>query len=117
MTDESEPNPVFPGYPPPANFRLFLEGFIGQAMVALGKLPHPATNQSEVSIPWAKYFIDLLGLLEEKTRGNLEKDEQAILEGQLSMLRLTFVETQKEAAAQGETSSAGDDEGDAAGDS
>ena len=108
--ESTEPEPES-FLPPPANFRLFLEGFIAQAMVSLGKLPHPTTHKSKVNLAWAKYFIDLLGLMQEKTKGNLEKAEEGLLEGQLSMLRLTFVETKKAAESQ-----AGEGEGDTSAD-
>ncbi|MFQ5507414.1 MAG: DUF1844 domain-containing protein [Planctomycetota bacterium] len=103
MSDSRDESGEVPGgdvpYPPPADFRLFLEGFIGQALVSLGKIPHPVTQQTEVNLPWAKYFIDLLGLLDEKTRGNLDKEEESMLRSQISMLRLTYVDTQKEAGS------------------
>ena len=86
--------------PPPVDFRLFLEGFVGQALVAMGKIPHPVTGKTETDLAWARYFIDLLGLLETKTKGNLDEAEARVLEQQLSTLRLTFVETKKEAEAE-----------------
>ena len=97
MTEEKEEKLEL-GYPPPVNFRFFLEGLIGQAWASLGKIPHPATGESKIDLPWAKYFIDMLGLIQEKTRGNLEDDEKSQLEGMLSSLRLTFIDVQKEAA-------------------
>ncbi len=88
--------------PPPVDFRLFLEGFVGQALVAMGKLPHPVTNETRVDLPWARYFIDLLDLLKKKTAGNLDAAEERVFEQQLAMLRLTFVEVQKEHGGKGE---------------
>ncbi|GEM_PF-2604564 len=81
--------------PPPVDFRLFIEGFVGQALVALGKIPHPVTGETSVELPWARYFIDILGMLEEKTQGNLDKELASLLESRLTMLRMTFVDMQK----------------------
>ena len=87
-------------YPPPANFRLFLESLLSQAWVALGKFPNPMTGESQFDEAWARYYIDMVGLIEEKTMGNLDKDEEKLIEVNLSSLRLTFVEEQK---SKGET--------------
>ena len=85
-------------YPPPANFRLFLESLLSQAWVALGKFPNPMTGESSFDEAWARYYIDMVGILEEKTKGNLDKDEARLMEVNLSSLRLTFVEEQKNLA-------------------
>jgi len=82
-------------YPPPANFRLFLESLLSQAWVALGKFPNPMTGETQFEEAWARYYIDMVGLIEDKTKGNLEKDEAQLIEVNLSSLRLTFVEEQK----------------------
>ncbi len=81
--------------PPPVDFRLFIEGFVGQALVALGKIPNPVSGETSVALPWARYFIDILGMLEDKTQGNLDKETAGLLESRLTMLRMTFVDTQK----------------------
>jgi hypothetical protein len=81
--------------PPPIDFNLFIEGFVGQALVALGKIPHPVTGETKVELPWARYFIDILGMLDEKTRGNLDKETAGLLESRLTMLRMTYVDMQK----------------------
>ncbi len=82
--------------PPPSDFRLFIQGFVGQAMMAMGKVPNPMTGETKVELPWASYFIDLIAMLDEKTSGNLSREEASFLESQLEMLRLTYVETAKE---------------------
>lgn len=82
-------------YPPPANFRLFLESLLSQAWVALGKFPNPMTGESQFDEAWARYYIDMVGILEDKTQGNLDKDEEKLLEVNLSSLRLTFIQEQK----------------------
>jgi hypothetical protein len=77
--------------PPPVDFRLLCEGFASQALVHMGKLQNPLTGETDRDLTWAKYFIDLLGLLETKTRGNLTDEESRLLATSLSTLRLTFV--------------------------
>jgi hypothetical protein len=62
------------------------------AMMLLGKAPHPETGQHIRDLEGAKMFIDQLEMLEVKTKGNLEKQEQALLKQSLTMLRLAFVE-------------------------
>ena len=58
----------------------------------LGYVPDPYTGQAMVSLEYAKLHIDLLGILELKTKGNLSEDEAAALEKTVSQLRMAFVE-------------------------
>ncbi len=69
-----------------------------QAMVALGLLPNPATRKAEKELPLARYFIDLIGVLEKKTAGNLDRDEAAALDETLHTLRMAYVQRSKETA-------------------
>ena len=62
------------------------------AMMLLGKVPHPETGQYIRELDGAKMFIDQLEMLEAKTKGNLEKQEEALLKQSLMMLRLAYVE-------------------------
>ena len=62
------------------------------AMMLLGKMPHPETGQATKDLESAKLFIDTLEMLEAKTRGNLSKQESALLKQSLMSLRLAFVE-------------------------
>jgi len=64
-----------------------VEGF-----VALGKMMHPATNELSKSREHAQWIIDLLAVLQEKTRGNLDAHESRVLDETLNTLRLNFVE-------------------------
>lgn len=77
---------------PPADFATLISLFSTQALVALGALPNPLTSQSKLELPLAKHFIDLLGVLEEKTKGNLNEREQRLLDGTLHELRMAYVE-------------------------
>ena len=62
------------------------------AMLFLGQIPHPGTGQPEVNLEVAKMFIDQLVMIREKTRGNLNTDETAVLNNALSNLQMAFVE-------------------------
>ncbi|HWT00375.1 MAG TPA: DUF1844 domain-containing protein [Pyrinomonadaceae bacterium] len=62
-----------------------------QAAASLGMLRHPETGQAEVDLQFAKHWIDVLGTLQEKTRGNLDERERRILEGWLGDLRMQYV--------------------------
>ncbi|OGX05433.1 MAG: hypothetical protein A2Z88_05800 [Omnitrophica WOR_2 bacterium GWA2_47_8] len=77
-----------------------MTSLIFQTMVFLGEIPNPMTNKEDVNLPQAKLIIDTLLLLREKTKGNLSKEEENILNGSLYELQLKFVEilNKKEAA-------------------
>jgi hypothetical protein len=62
------------------------------ALIFLGQMPHPQTGQTAQDLEHARYFIDQLEMLEVKTKGNLDKQEQAVLKQSLTSLRLAFVE-------------------------
>jgi hypothetical protein len=63
------------------------------AMMLLGKVPHPETGQVIQDLEAAKMFIDQLEMIEAKTRGNLNKQEEGLLKQALAALHMTFVET------------------------
>jgi len=84
---------------PQVDFGFFLSTLSMQALVALGEIPNPATNQPEANLDQARYLIDLLGLLQEKTKGNLTSEEAQALEGLLYELRMKYVAKTKEASA------------------
>jgi hypothetical protein len=77
---------------PPATISFLFTTLATQALIALGALPHPATNQVEKDLDQAKLFIDTLGALEEKTKGNLTQDEKRQLDAILFDLRMQFIE-------------------------
>ena len=62
------------------------------AMMLMGKVAHPETGQVTKDMEAAKLFIDLLDMLEAKTKGNLSKEEAGLLKQTLMSLHLTFVE-------------------------
>ncbi len=73
-------------------FKIFISSLSMQAMIAMGKLQNPINNKIEKNMRQSKYLIDTLGILKEKTKGNLDKEEDAMLEDSLFNLRMTYVE-------------------------
>ncbi|HLP28954.1 MAG TPA: DUF1844 domain-containing protein [Candidatus Didemnitutus sp.] len=73
-------------------FLTVIQVFQIEGMVALGKMLNPATNEITKSIEHARYVIDVLDILHEKTKGNLESDEARFLDQTLSTLKLNFVD-------------------------
>jgi hypothetical protein len=80
-----------------ASFSQFVGGFAFQTLVHLGKTPNPMTGETGVDLPNAKYSIDLLGVLQEKTKGNLTPEEEEQLASMLRDLRMEFVNASKKA--------------------
>ena len=76
---------------PEARFDLFLSGLAMEALIALGDMAHPATRKQAANLPHAKYLIDLLGVLEEKTKGNLTADEDKLFKDTLYQLRMRYL--------------------------
>ena len=63
------------------------------AMQQLGKLVNPMTNKTEVNLDGAQVTIDLLSMIQAKTKGNLDADEEKMLKDLLTQLQLNYVET------------------------
>src|SRR3989338_4958487 len=76
---------------PQARFDVFLSGLAMEALIALGDMAHPVTRKQAANLPHAKYLIDLLGLLEEKTKGNRSADEDKLLMDALYQLRMRYL--------------------------
>ena len=79
--------------------------FQGMALQNLGKVMNPVTNQIERNLEQAKNMIDILGMLDEKTKGNLNENEQRLMEHVLFELRMNYVdELKKDATSDDQTS-------------
>jgi hypothetical protein len=83
---------------PTLDFATFVLSLNHSALMHLGDAPHPAGEALEKDLPLARQTIDLLGLLEEKTKGNLTGDEERLLAHVLFDLRMRFVELSKDSA-------------------
>src|SRR6267142_3142322 len=75
----------------PASFVNFAMSIASNAASALGMMEHPVTHKREVDLELGKHWIDVLGMLEKKTRGNLSTPEAKILESWLADLRMQYV--------------------------
>ena len=75
----------------PASFLSFLMSIASNAAASLGMMEHPVTHQRDVDLELGKHWIDVLGMLQQKTHGNLTPQEVEILEGLLGDLRMQFV--------------------------
>jgi len=83
-----------PGEPyrlPKPSFEALLSSFTTQTLLSLGLVEHPEMGRM-INLEMAKFNIDMLGVIEEKTKGNLTKEEQAFLDSTLHQLRMAFVE-------------------------
>jgi hypothetical protein len=78
---------------PPASLELLVTSLATEALVALGQVPHPVTGKVEAQRNLAKYLIDTLAMLRQKTAGNLSQNEQQVLDSVLHQLQIVFVET------------------------
>jgi len=81
---------------PQASFSQFIFMQYQQAKMMLGEIANPLLGKNEVNLPMARYTIDVLALIEEKTKGNLTEDESKLLADILHDLRIAYVYRQKE---------------------
>jgi len=76
---------------PKINFSTFIFSLNSSALFHLGLVPDPTTGKKEKDLLLAKQSIDIIGMLDEKTRGNLTDDEEKLLRNVLHDLRLMYV--------------------------
>ena len=81
--------------PVQANFNFFVTSLALQATIAMGLMENPVTNKKEENLPQAKFLIDTLEVLKEKTKGNLTEEEKNLLENVLYELRMQYVSRTK----------------------
>jgi len=77
---------------PEVTLATFIFSLSSSALLHLGEIADPETNQVRVHLPLAKHVIDTLGMLQEKTKGNLDPDEDNLLKSVLYDLRLRYVQ-------------------------
>ena len=77
---------------PEVSFSTFVFSLSSSALVHLGEIPGPDTQRVQVDLPMAKQIIDTLGMLQDKTRGNLDPDEDRLLKTVLYDLRMRYVQ-------------------------
>src|SRR5205823_6881947 len=89
-----EPEPAHAGRDPlddPASFLSLIMSLASNAASSMGMMPHPVTGETEVDLKTAKHWIDVLGMLEQKTHGNLDEQEAQVVESLLADLRMQYV--------------------------
>ncbi len=102
-----------PGADDPASFVNFLSTIATNAAAALGAVPHPATGKRSLDLETGKYWLDVLAMFKEKTKGNLHAQEERLLDGLLGDLRMQYVQlvraTEEKLKAQAAAKFSGDD--------
>ena len=76
---------------PEINFATFIFSLSSSALLHFGEIPEPSSGTKKKNLPMAKHTIDILGMLEEKTKGNLTPDEEQLLKNILYDLRMRYV--------------------------
>jgi hypothetical protein len=80
---------------PEINFATFIISLNASALLHLGVMEDPATGKKVKNLPMGKQTIDILGMIEEKTKGNLRKEEESLLKNILYDLRIIYVKEKK----------------------
>ncbi len=80
-----------PGTGAKIDFPSYVLSYYTQGLVLLGEVPNPYTNKKEEDMEAARHTIDILSMLEEKTKGNLGREEAQLLESVLYELRIKFM--------------------------
>jgi len=88
--DDAEPGPD----EHPLTFATFVISLGDSALVHLGAIPNPVTNERTRDMRAARQTIDIIGIIEEKTRGNLSEDEEKLMTNLLYALRMQWVQAQ-----------------------
>ena len=89
---EHDAESEIPGADDPASFVNFLSTLATNAAAALGAVPHPATGKRGLDLETGKYWLDILGMLKDKTEGNLHPQEARLLDALLGDLRMQYVQ-------------------------
>lgn len=93
----SAPRPATPAHAggdpldDPASFLSLIMSLASNAAASLGMMPHPVTGETGVDLKTAKHWIDVLGMIEQKTKGNLDDQEAHVIESLLADLRMQYV--------------------------
>ena len=93
MTDQEEEKTDY--QLPEINFATFIFSLNHSVLVHLGVMEDPSTGKKVKNLPIAKQTIDILGMLQEKTRGNLDNDEENMLKNILYDLRMIYIKEKK----------------------
>ena len=81
--------------PPEPSMSILISMLVSQAAASMGQLKIPGQEMPEIRLDYAKHFIDLLGILEAKTKGNLDSVEANMLQQSIHQLRMLFLQSNK----------------------
>ncbi len=84
---------------PPADFSTYVIMLANTVMMLLGQVPDPVTQQRRLDLTQAKHTVDILMMLKEKTQGNLNAEEEKLLEDVLPQLQMAYVSVSQQAGA------------------
>jgi hypothetical protein len=84
--------------PQDLTFASFVVGLSTEALALMGEMPHPATGERMNDLIGAQQLIDIIAVLQDKTRGNLSHDEDALLDAILFDLRMKYVEKARQSS-------------------
>ncbi|HUS27928.1 MAG TPA: DUF1844 domain-containing protein [Kofleriaceae bacterium] len=82
--------------PAPVDFSTHVMSLASTALIALGKMPAPDGESHPIDLETARHLIDVLAMLEAKTKGNLDEAETKLLASLVYDLRVAFVDAQKQ---------------------
>jgi len=91
QSEEQVPKQRGRGPLPPGDFAALISMLVTQALFALGLIHVEGQEEKEPDLEMAKYNIDMLETLEEKTKGNLSEEEEKVLQSTLSQVRMAYV--------------------------
>lgn len=77
---------------PPASIGMLMSSLATEALISMGQFPHPASGETVLRKNQAKYLVDTLEMLKEKTKGNLTSEEETALSDVLHQLRMAFIQ-------------------------
>jgi hypothetical protein len=80
---------------PEVNFNSLIFSLSSSALLNMGDIAEPQTGERKKDLPMAKYSIDIISMLQEKTKGNLTEEEHKFLDNILADLRLRYVKAAK----------------------
>jgi len=85
------------GEMPPADFSTYVIMLANTIMMLLGQVPDPVTQQRRLDLGQAKHTIDILMMLQQKTKGNLTSEEERLLSEVLPQLQMAYVSMSRQA--------------------
>ena len=89
LAQETDRPPAGP--PPDPSFSMIISSFVAQSLMALGEMESPVDGQRTCDLGTAKFTIDLLQVMQDKTQGNLDDNEKKMLDSALYDLRMRYV--------------------------